>query len=126
MRFLICACLLAVWALTAVADTDVSGKWSGSFDITTPDGQVQNDVAFFVFKQAGTELTGTVGPNEEKQFPITKGKIEDGKITIEADNEGHTIKLDLVLSADRITGDARMEAEGQTAKAKVNVTRVKQ
>jgi hypothetical protein len=124
MRTLFCALLLAGFALIAAADTSVTGKWSGSFNITTPDGQTKEDTAYFDLKQNGAEITGTVGPNEDQQFPI-KGKIEGDKITIEVDHEGQTIHLDLVLAEDRITGEANMSHEGETAKAKVDVKRVK-
>lgn len=125
MRALLCALLLGVAALTAVADTDITGKWSGSFDVTAPDGGVKNSTAFLILKQAGSDITGSVGPDEDQQFPISKGKIEGDKITIEADHEGHTLKLALVLAGEHIKGDASMEQDGQTATAKLDVTRVK-
>ena len=76
--------------------------------------------------QNGTEITGAVGPDEGEQHAITKGKIEGDKITLVVeDEEGRTIKFDLVLAADRITGDVNMVRDGQTAKAKINVTRAK-
>lgn len=125
MKALLCALLLSIVALTATADTDITGKWSGSFDITAPDGGVQNETAFLILKQAGSEITGSVGPHEDQQFPIVKGKIDGQKITIEADHEGHTLKLALVLAGDHIKGDASMEGGGQTATAKLDVTRVK-
>jgi len=116
--------LLAAFALTA-ADTDVTGKWSGSFNITGPDGETNNDTAYLVLKQNGSEITGTVGPNENEQYQITKGKIDGGKITLEADASGHSVKFDLVVAADRITGEANMSGDQGTAKAKLDVTRVK-
>jgi len=125
MRFLLCALLVAGFALTAAADTNVSGKWSGSFNITGPDGETKDATAFLVLQQKGNEITGSVGPSEDEQFPIGKGKIEGDKISIEADHEGHSIKLDLILEADRITGEASMSGEGQGLKAKIDVTRVK-
>lgn len=124
MKILLCFWLLIVLALTAVA-ADVSGRWSGSFIITGADGETKDDTAYLVFKQDGNDVTGTVGPNADHQFPITKGKIEGNKITIEADNEGHTIKLNLQLVEDRITGDATMSGDGQSAQAKIDVTRIK-
>ena len=50
---------------------------------------------------------------------------DSNKITIEAEHHGRLIKFDLVVAADRITGDANLSGEGQTAKAKVDVTRAK-
>jgi hypothetical protein len=35
------------------------------------------------------------------------------------------MKIDLVLAADRITGEAHMDDEGQTLNAKIDVSRAK-
>lgn len=77
-------------------------------------------------KQNGTEITGTFGPNEEKQFAIQKGRIEGDKITLEVqDNNNHFIKFDLVIANERIKGDASMSADGESRKAKLDFGRVK-
>lgn len=125
MKALLCGMLLAVFALTAAADTDITGKWSGSVNATSPDGEATNQPAFLILKQTGSEITGTVGPNEDEQVPIVKGKIEGAKITIEANHEGHTVKLALVLAEEHIKGEASIEMEGQTKTVKIDVTRVK-
>lgn len=124
MRTLLCVLLLAVVALAAT-DTDITGRWSGSFVITGPNGETKDDTAYLVLKQTGSEITGTVGPNEDQQFPITKGSIEGDKITIEADHEEHTLKFKLILAADHIKGDVNMSGEGESANAKIDVTRLK-
>ncbi len=124
MKILFCFLLMLGMTLTAAA-ADVNGKWSGSFNVTGPDGEVKDDTAFFVLKQNGTELTGTVGPREEEQFPIQNGKIEGEKITLEASAKGSVIKFELVLAGDHIKGDANGSHDGETLKAKVDVTRQK-
>jgi hypothetical protein len=123
MRTLLCLFIVAALAGLAVADTNVTGKWSGSFNITNPDGDTNESTAVMLLKQSGATITGTVGPNEEQQFEIQNGKIEGSKITLEAGHDGQTIKFDLVLADNRITGEASMSRDGQTAKAKVDVTR---
>src|SRR5262249_12226456 len=127
MKTLSCLFLLAVLALCAAADINVTGKWSGSFNITAPDGESKESTAVLVLKQNGTEITGTVGPNEEKQFAIQKGKIEGSKITLEAQDDNHVIKSDLVLVADeRIKGEANMSGDGgESLTAKLDVSRMK-
>ena len=124
MRTFLCFLVLAVLAVAAVADVDVSGKWSGTFNMTGADGDKEG-TALLILKQSGTDISGTVGPSEDEQFPIQKGKIEGAKITLEADHDGHTMKIDLVLAADRITGEAHMEADGHVLNAKVDVSRAK-
>jgi hypothetical protein len=124
MKILVCFLLMLGMTLSATA-ADVNGKWSGSFNITGPDGEVKEDTAFLVLKQNGAELTGTVGPREEEQFPIEKGKIEGDKITLEASAKGSVIKFELVLAGDHIKGDANGTHDGEAMKAKLDVTRVK-
>jgi hypothetical protein len=125
MKALVIFVAMAALAVLAVADVDVTGKWSGSFNATGPNGETKESTALLVLKQSGSDITGTVGPNEDEQFPIQKGKIEGDKITIEADHDGQSIKFDLVLASGRITGDAQMARDGQTMKAKIDVTRGK-
>ena len=125
MRTFLCLLVLAVLACAAVAaDVDVSGKWSGTFNMTGPDGD-KDGTAILILKQSGTDITGSVGPSEDEQFTIQKGTIEGNKITLEADHGGHTMKIDLVLADDRITGEAHMDADGHVLNAKVDVTRAK-
>ena len=125
MKAFLCFLILAAFAGVAMADGGITGKWTGSLNMTSPNGETRESTALLVLKQNGAEITGTVGPNEEEQVPIVKGKIEGDKITMEAEHDGHSIKFDLVLAADRITGEANMSGEGQTAKAKLDVTRAK-
>ena len=125
MRTLLCFLMLAALAGLALADVDVTGKWSGSFNATNPNGETKESTAVLVLKQSGSEITGTVGPNEDEQFPIQKGKIDGDKITLEADDKGRTMTFNLVLAAGRITGEAQMSRDGLSMKAKIDVSRAK-
>jgi hypothetical protein len=125
MKLLVLFAVAVALASVAMADVDVTGKWSGSFNLTGPNGETKEATALFVLKQTGTDITGTVGPNEDEQFPVRKGKIEGDKITLEADNEGQTIKLDLKFANGRITGEVQMSRDGQSMTAKVDVGRAK-
>ena len=126
MKVLACFLLLLGLALSAAA-ADITGTWSGSFNITGPGGETKESDALLVLKQNGSEITGTVGPNEDQRHPIAKGKIEGNKITLEtAGGDDHpAIKFELVLEGDHIKGDASGSHDGQTMKAKLDVTRVK-
>jgi hypothetical protein len=119
-------CLGALWfAAMTLSAADISGKWSGSFTVTGLGGESQHDTAFVVFQQKGTELTGSGGPDETRQWPIQKGKVEGGKITFEVQSDGPLYKVDVMLVGDHIKGDVTVVQEGQTAQAKVDMTRVK-
>jgi len=124
LRTLLCGGLLTVLALCAVAaDATATGKWSGSFNMSGPDGNKES-TAVLMLKQDGGAITGSVGPNEGEQFPIKAGKIEGGKISLDVDHEGQMVKFELVLAGDRITGDANISGDGKMT-AKINVTRSK-
>jgi len=118
-RFL-CLLLLSTIALLA----DVTGKWTGSFDVTGPDGSVKNNTALLDLKQDGNTLTGTAGPNESEQMSIRAGKIDGNKILFEvALEDGTVIKFDLAFADEHIKGTANGEHEGQKMTAKLDVKR---
>src|SRR5690348_5066187 len=119
MKSVFCILLLGALALVALADTKVTGKWTGTNKVTAPDGEA--GTAILVLKQTGSEITGTVGPNEDEMHVITKGKIDGNKLTLECVDGGLSIKLDLTLVGDRITGDVDVASEGGTTKAKVDL-----
>src|SRR5207244_731255 len=103
--------LLCVLALTAISlFADVTGKWSGSFNMTR-DGETKDDTAFLDLKQTGDKITGTAGPNAEKQMPIRAGSIEGNTIKFEVEPEGDdpVIYISLVVDGDHMTGDAKAE-----------------
>jgi hypothetical protein len=121
MKTLVCAFLIALFAMTARA-ADVTGKWSGTF---TPEGQDPSS-AFVILKQTGATLTGSAGPDEGQQWPLANGKIAGNKITGEVTSpDGMVYKLDLVVEGDRIKGNVIATREGQSMKGKVEVTRQK-
>lgn len=126
MRRLLSILLFVTLAGIAVADVSVTGKWSGTIAITHPNGETEDSGALLVLTQNGTEVTGSVGPDEDKRFNITKGKIEGDKITLEVEDEGRVIKFALVLAEDHIKGEANMSGpNGESAKAKLDVARSK-
>jgi hypothetical protein len=125
MKAVFCILMLGALALVAAADSNITGKWTGSFNMSGPEGQTKETTALLVLKQTGTDITGTVGPDEGEQHTITSGKIDRDKITLVAEGEGRTVKFDLVLAGDRITGDVNISMEGETRKAKIDVTRAK-
>jgi hypothetical protein len=121
-------CFLVFVALAAGiagADTSVTGKWTGSFNMLDENGGTKESTAVLMLKQSGNEITGTLGPNEDELHAITKGKIYGDKISLESADGQMTIKFELTLAGDRITGDVNAAGEGRTMKAKLDVTRQK-
>ena len=118
---------LAMFAALAVG-ADLTGSWSGTMQMTR-DGETRDDSAHLVLKQNGTEVTGSVGPNADKQLPITKGTIEGSNVVLEAttpDGEGKFV-LKLKVDGDKLTGElAANRANGEdTFTGKMTLSRVK-
>jgi hypothetical protein len=122
MKLLTCALLLAALAILAMA-ADVSGTYSGTFK---PEGENESG-AFAHIKQTGSDITGTVGPAEDKQWTIAKGKIQGNKVTFEVQNpEGPLFKMDLTVEGDRISGDVSATAQnGSPMRARIDLAKVK-
>jgi hypothetical protein len=117
--------LLLVSSFALIAG-DLTGKWSGKFDITNSDGEAKADSAFMNLKLEGKTVTGTAGPNESKQWAIKNGKLEEGKLTFEVDMEGGgSIEFALVFDGDAIRGSAAGTGNGgEKMSAKVDLKRM--
>ena len=122
MKFV--AALVIVFALTLSAGAmDLTGTWSGSLKVTTPDGQAQDDSIHMILKQDGAKLTGTAGPSADQQMPIDKGVVTGNKATMEVAVGNGTFKFDLTLDADHLKGDVTLSGGPEPMKAKVDATR---
>ena len=74
---------------------DFSGKWSGS----SPD---KSPTVYAVLKQDGTTLTGSAGPSESRQFPITTGKVDGDHLVFEVKMGDGVIRFDLTAAASEL------------------------
>lgn len=116
---------LAAIALALPADTDVSGKWTGTMTRTGPEGG-DSSPALLILKQTGGDITGSAGPNDGEQFPLKKGVITGNKVTLEIEpRENQSIKLELVLAGEKMTGDITMSRDGESRTGKLEVARAK-
>ena len=118
------ALILLTLVLTASA-ADVTGTWTGTFVVTTPDGKTQDDTVHMVLKQEGTKITGTAGPAADEQMAIQTGKIEGNKIAIEVAVPNGSFKFDLTLEAEHLKGDVTATNGTDVMKAKMDATRAK-
>ena len=131
MKTLVCLLLLSGCAVAmpdARAQTspspDLSGRWSGSFDIVQPDGSVQPDNALFLLKQDGKTLTGTAGQSEAHQSPIANGEVAGSNAHFDVVvNPQLTVHVDLAIDSDHLHGDATGMPAGPGARVVVDVRR---
>ncbi len=118
------ACFFLLFALCLAAG-DITGKWAGSFDVTT-DGGTKPDRAHMELKQEGDKISGTAGPNVETQWKIENGKLAGDKLTFHLLVSGGpgVIKFTLTVAEDRIHGDAHGQDGERKMQAKVDVKRI--
>ena len=69
-------------AVTLIAST-FAGTWTGTMTAVTT-----NDPAFMVLAQEGSKIAGTIGPDREAQFKITRATVDADTLTIEAQPGG--------------------------------------
>jgi hypothetical protein len=122
MRQLVCSLLLSALALSAAG---LSGKWSGTFDITNSNGETKADTAYMNLREHGGEVTGTAGPNSEKQWSLQKGKLDGQKLTFEVPtDDGGLLVFDLMFNGEAIQGScAGTGRGGEKMSAKVRLKR---
>jgi hypothetical protein len=128
MKTLAALALLLFTMVPAQAQTtNVTGKWTGTFTRTAPDGQTQSIPFLFDLTQKGKVLTGTVGPNAERQWKIEKGAVDGTKVTFQVQQpEGPLRTFTLNLVKERLQGEMLAELNGQSFTAKVDAGRAKE
>jgi hypothetical protein len=119
------ACLL-LFGLSLPA-AELTGKWSGSFDITKADGDTKSDTAYMDLKEARGTVTGTAGPNTEKQMALRKGKLDGQTLTFEVATEDEGVLVfQLTFDGDVIRGScAGTDGDGEKLSAKLLLKPVK-
>lgn len=102
--------LFAVLTLAASAiAADVTGTWTGPMTMSNG-GETRDDTALLILKQEGSSVTGSIGPNEERRYNITKGTVDADNINIEASVQGENkIVLRLKLAGEKLSGDLKFE-----------------
>jgi len=100
----------------------VTGTWSGSFESNGGNGP-----AHLILKQEGVSVTGTGGPAPNMQLPIRKGLAgSDGGLTFEIEEGGATMKFELRMAGDQLSGVIHREKDGVVQDSTIKVTRLQQ
>lgn len=123
MHRLLCSLLFTLVSLHA---SELTGKWSGTFDITNAAGETKADTAYMDLKEQNGEVTGTAGPNEEKQWSLRKGKVEGQKLTFEVPmDDGGILVFDLTFDGSVIQGTCTgTGSSGEKMSAKLSLKRI--
>ena len=121
---------MAIVLLTLVSahaqSSDLTGKWAGKMTRTAPDGTTQTIDFMFDLKQKDNVITGTVGPNAERQWPIEKGTVDGSNVKFQVQQpDGPMRTFTLKLVKDRLQGEMLAELQGQSFTAKVDAGRDK-
>jgi hypothetical protein len=104
---------------------DLTGKWTGTMTRTAPDGRSQTIDWMADLTQKGKALTGTTGPNAERQWTIEKGgAVDAGKVTFKVQQpEGPMRTFTLSVVEGRLKGEMLAELNGQSFTTKVDLGR---
>jgi hypothetical protein len=121
------AVLLFSVVLSPAQTTSLTGKWTGTMTRTAPDGRTQTIDFMFDLTQKGKVLTGTAGPNAERQWAIAKGSVdgENIKFQVQQPDGGPLRTFTLKLVKDRLQGEMLAERDGQSFTTKVDAGRAK-
>ena len=123
---------LAVLALLLLTDAsaqaqapDLTGQWAGKLTRTAPDGRTQAIDFMFDLTHEGKTLTGTVGPNAARMWPIEKGAVVDGShVTFKVQQpDGPLRTFTLQLVDGRLKGEMLAELDGQSFTTEVDAGR---
>jgi hypothetical protein len=100
----ITAFLLA--ALSACPFADLSGSYSGTSTIETPEGTRTRSITL-VIKQSAEDLLVTVGPTGQQQHPASNLKLDGDRLTFDLIPPGQqqrAMAFDLKLDGTRLSG----------------------
>jgi hypothetical protein len=125
---LVAALLVAATTLSAFQAEPVklTGVWTGA--LNRSDGA--SGPAYLDLKQKDADLTGSAGPDGDRQTAIAHGKVAtlQDVTTVTFDSpqpNGAVMKFDLRLVEGRLKGKVKMELNGETREGTLDVGREK-
>ncbi len=116
-------CFVILLSALCVCAGDVSGKWSGDWEVS-PDGGPGTH--FMVLKQDGGAVQGTAGPTADQQMKIQNGKVTAGKLTFDIGiPNGPTLRFEFAVNGEAMDGKAVLVVNGNETKLKLAVKRLR-
>lgn len=97
----------------ALYGADLSGKWTGTVEFKTSDGESRSRSAFALLKQEADAITGKIGPTEDEAQPISNAKFDGKKLTFEITTpDGSVVRLALnLVDENKLDGTLEMERD---------------
>jgi len=118
--------LALVLCAGAVAAGDLNGKWKGTSEIAVSEGRVITRPALLDLVQNGSNVTGKMGPDEQRMSPVQNAKLEGDVLTFDTPlGPDRTAKVALNVLDDK-TMEGTVEGTmhtGDAFKAKVKFVR---
>lgn len=120
--------LLAIFATTLLA-ADVTGKWTGTIDVDDPGGGgIISTPVRAQLKQGGSEITGSIGREEDQTLEaIQHAKLDGNRLTFEVSSSETSglVKFVLTIDGDRLEGAMSGTMDTTPLTGKVHLTRLK-
>lgn len=89
---------------------DLSGKWTGT--ATTPE---RSENVLLILRVNGSYVAGSLGPNEDRRFPIEQGKLDGHKLTFQLTGPKEAVfHFELTWEGDSLKGPCSRSIEGHT------------
>jgi hypothetical protein len=117
MKLLLTTLLLTL----SISAANLTGKWTGTF-IDASEGN-KSETALVNLTQDGNTITGTAGPNEGEQLPISNGKVDGNNVTFDVKAGEVTVHFALQFIDKHLKGSAKAEANGESKSATIDLTR---
>jgi len=88
--------------------SDATGKWSGHILLDEGGGNIKRTPLVVVLKVEGSAITGTAGPDEANQQPITSSEAPGEWLTFAVNSQ---TRFDLLIKGDKATGYVATEGQ---------------
>jgi hypothetical protein len=103
-----------------LAAAGLAGTWTG---FVIPD-EGNRDPLYVRLQSAGDQITGTVGPREGEQYPISEGRLEGSRVTfLLAVPQKGVYHFNLVLEGDDLRGEVRLPSPEGERQGKIELKR---
>jgi len=119
------ALTLVLMALAAASEpgAGICGRWSGTGELKTPDGNTVTQPFWAEFRQDGQKVTGSAGGGDmEESVPIENGSFDGKRLTfhITGPKDGLVYQANLTLDGARLEGTLQFSLpDGTPAKVRL-------